>query len=380
MGRAQKVGKVAMGDMMKKLNKKYGMEVAHNLNEANPTEVKEWIPTGSRWLDSIICKGRVAGIPVGKFTEIAGLSATGKSYLAIEIAANAQKMGHYVVYFDSESAIDPSFIRGAGVDTDPDKFMYIQAVTVEQVFEMTEEFIGSGEKVLIIWDSIANTPTESDKEGSFNPNSSIGKKARTLSLAFQKLTVPLANSQCTFLALNQLKTNIASTPAQRMEVMMEPYVTPGGKSTVYATSLRIWLTGRKAKAAYIKDENGFTIGSEIKARLKKSRFGTERRECTFKIMWGGDEIRILDEESWFEAVKSSEHILQSGAWYTLVYEDGEQEKFQATKWGEKIENPKFKARILELMDIEVIGKYKNREGSAEAFENIDINTNIVEED
>jgi len=157
-----------------------------------------------------------------------------------------------------------------------------------------------------------------------------------------------------------------------MEVMMEPYVTPGGKSTVYATSLRIWLTGRKAKAAYIKDENGFTIGSEIKARLKKSRFGTERRECTFKIMWGGDEIRVLDEESWFEAVKSSEHILQSGAWYTLVYEDGEQEKFQATKWVEKMENPKFKARILELMDIEVIGKYKNREGSAEAFENVDM--------
>ena len=104
MARAQKkTGKVAMGDMIKRLNKKYGMRVAHDLNEENPTEVKEWIPTGSRWLDSVICKGQMAGIPVGKITEIAGLSATGKSYLAVNIAANAQKMGHYVVYFDSQS-------------------------------------------------------------------------------------------------------------------------------------------------------------------------------------------------------------------------------------------------------------------------------------
>ena len=320
MARAQKkTGNVAMGDMIKRLNKKYGMRVAHDLNEENPTEVKEWIPTGSRWLDSVICKGQMAGIPVGKITEVAGLSATGKSYLAVNIAANAQKMGHYVVYFDSESAIDPEFIRKAGIDTDPEKFMYIQAVTVEQVLEMMEEFIATERQTLFIWDSIANTPTEADKEGDFNPNASVGKKARTLSLAFQKLTIPIANSQCTLLGLNQLKTVIASTHAQRMEALSEPYTTPGGKSMVYNASLRIWLTGRKAKSAFVKDENGFTIGSEVKATLKKSRFGTERRQCTFQIMWGGDEVRILDEESWFEAIKGSEHIQQAGAWYSLVY-------------------------------------------------------------
>ena len=372
MARAQKkTGNVAMGDMIKRLNKKYGMRVAHDLNEENPTEVKEWIPTGSRWLDSVICKGQMAGIPVGKITEVAGLSATGKSYLAVNIAANAQKMGHYVVYFDSESAIDPEFIRKAGIDTDPEKFMYIQAVTVEQVLEMMEEFIATERQTLFIWDSIANTPTEADKEGDFNPNASVGKKARTLSLAFQKLTIPIANSQCTLLGLNQLKTVIASTHAQRMEALSEPYTTPGGKSMVYNASLRIWLTGRKAKSAFVKDENGFTIGSEVKATLKKSRFGTERRQCTFQIMWGGDEVRILDEESWFEAIKGSEHIQQAGAWYSLVYEDGTSEKFQATRWMEKLEDPKFKSRVLELMDVEVIGKYRDRQGSIESFEDID---------
>lgn len=372
MARAQKkTGKVAMGDMIKRLNKKYGMKVAHNLNQENPTEVKEWIPTGSRWLDSIISKGQMAGIPVGKITEIAGLSSTGKSYLAVNVAANAQKMGHYVVYFDAESAIDPNFIRKAGVDTDPEKFMYIQATTVEQVLEMVEEFIGTEQQTLLIWDSIANTPTESDKEGDFNPQSSVGKKARVLSLGFQKLTIPIANSQCTLLGLNQLKTVIPSSHAQRMEAMSEPYFTPGGKAMVYNASLRIWLTGRKAKSAYVKDENGFTIGSEVKATLKKSRFGTERRQCTFQIMWGDDEVRILDEESWFEAVKGSEHIQQSGAWYTLIYEDGTTEKFQTAKWLELLQKPKFKNRVLELMDAEVIGKYKDRQGSIESFEDID---------
>ena len=90
-------------DLKDLLNKKMGVNVAHDLTQDNPTEVKDWIPTGSRWLDSIICKGQVTGIPVGKWTEIAGLQSTGKSYMASQIAANAQKKGISVVYFDSES-------------------------------------------------------------------------------------------------------------------------------------------------------------------------------------------------------------------------------------------------------------------------------------
>ena len=108
-----KPGRIAMQDLMSIVNKKAGRNVAHDLTGDNPTQVKEWIPTGSRWLDCIISKGRVAGIPVGKVTEIAGLEATGKSYMAAQIAANAQKQGKLVVYFDSESAIDPSFLEQA---------------------------------------------------------------------------------------------------------------------------------------------------------------------------------------------------------------------------------------------------------------------------
>jgi len=88
----QMTGKMDMDAIRRLVNKKAGRNVAHNLQEENPTDVKQWIPTGSRWLDSIIATGKLAGIPVGKVSEIAGLEGSGKSYLAAGVAANAQKI------------------------------------------------------------------------------------------------------------------------------------------------------------------------------------------------------------------------------------------------------------------------------------------------
>ena len=159
-----KAGRVSMSDLRAMINKKAKRNVAHDLREDNPTEVKHWIPTGSRWLDSIICKGKYAGIPVGKVTELAGLEATGKSFLAAQIAANAQKMGIGVVYFDSESAIDPGFLERAGCDLET--LMYIQTPSVEFVLETIEDILGAtDDKMLFIWDSLAFTPSISDVEG-----------------------------------------------------------------------------------------------------------------------------------------------------------------------------------------------------------------------
>ncbi len=277
-----KTGKLSMADMRKLINKRAGMTVAHNLNEENPTEVTDWIPTGSRWLDSIICKGKLAGIPVGKVTEIAGLEATGKSFLAAQVAASAQQKGIDVVYFDSESAIDPAFLEKAGCDVNT--LLYVQAQSVEFVLETIEDLLANNEnRMLFIWDSLALTPAISDVEGDFNPQSSMAVKARILAKGMSKLTVPIANSQSTFLVLNQLKSNITRSPS---EALTTPYVTPGGKAMIYAYSLRIWLTGRKAKASFITDESGFRIGSEVKVKLEKSRFGTQGRQCNFKILLG----------------------------------------------------------------------------------------------
>ena len=364
--KTKNAGKLSIADMRTLINRKAGISVAHNLTEDNPTQVTDWIPTGSRWLDSIVCRGHLSGVPVGKITEIAGLESSGKSYMAAQVAANAQKMGIDVIYFDSESAIDPDFLERTGCDLN--RLLYIQAQSVEFVLETIEDLLGSNEnRMLFIWDSLALTPAVSDIEGDFNPLSSMAVKARILAKGMSKLTVPIANSQSTFLVLNQLKTNITRSPS---EAMVEPYMTPGGKAMIYAYSLRIWLTGRKAKASFITDVRGFRVGSELKATLKKSRFGTQGRQCTFKILWG-DDIGIQDEESWFEAVKGSKYLTSSGSWYTLDMGNGESIKFQPSKWKENIQDEAFRARVLELMDEEIILKFDKREGKATEFYDIE---------
>ena len=365
-----KAGKISIDGLRSLINKTSGVECAHNLNQANPTEVKEWIPTGSRWLDSIICRGQLAGIPVGKFTEIAGLEATGKSFMAAQIAANAQKMGMNVVYMDSESAIDPGFLERTGCDLE--NLIYVQAQNVEHVLETVEAVLDSGaERTLFIWDSLALTPTVSDVEGDFNPNSTMAVKARVLSKGMSKLTVPIANTKSAFLVLNQLKTNIPQGPNARIIAMTTPYITPGGKSMHYVYSLRIWLTGRKAKAAFIVDDSGFRIGSEVKVKLEKSRFGTAGRNCAFKILWGSEDIGVQDKESWLEAIKISDNLKQAGAWYSLVYTDGTEEKFQSAHWLDKLEDDRFRNRVFEIMDEEIIKKFDNREGEAGDFYDVD---------
>ena len=362
-----KSGRVSMQDLLKIVNKKAGRTVAHDLTGDNPTQVKEWIPTGSRWLDSIICKGQTAGIPVGKVTEIAGLEATGKSYMAAQIAANAQKQGKMVVYFDSESAIDPSFLERSGCDLE--RLIYVQASSVEFVLETIEDILGAADdQVVFIWDSLAFTPSVSDVEGDFNPQSSMAVKARILAKGMSKLVIPLADKQATFIVLNQLKTNIPQGPTARIIAMTTPYTTPGGKAMHYAYSLRIWLTGRKAKSAYIEDDKGFRIGSEVKVKLEKSRFGTQGRSCAFRILWGTEEIGIRDMESWFDAIKGSECLTSAGAWYTLSMPDGYVKKFQPSKWTSIITtDADFKQRVYQIVDEEIVMKFDKRQGDASAF-------------
>jgi recombination protein RecA len=359
----EKAGRLSIDQMRKLINKKAGQEVSIDLtDDNNPTIVKQWIPTGSRWLDGIICRGKMGGIPVGKVSEIAGLEASGKSYMAAQIAGNAQRMGIDVVYFDSESALDNKFVERSGCD--PKKLLYIPATSVEFVLESIEELLKSNDsQMLFIWDSLALTPAISDIEGDFNPQSSMAVKARILAKGMSKLTIPLASSQSTFLVLNQLKTNITRSPS---EVMTTPYVTPGGKAMIYAYSLRIWLTRPKAKASFVTDDKGYRIGNTVKVKIEKSRFGSQGRQCQFKILWG-DTVGVADEDSWFDAIQSSEHIKQAGAWYELLFADGTSEKFQSAHWTKKLQDKKFKTRVLEIMDEEIVRKFDARTGNADGF-------------
>jgi len=335
--------------ILNKINKRAGNQVAYNLLEPSPTETTEFISTGSGWLDRIIKRGGMGGIPIRKVVELAGLESTGKSYMAAQIAGNAQKMSNpmMVVYFDSESSLDAAFLTEAGCDIS--KIIYVQAKSVEFVLETIEDLLTDGERFLFVWDSLAMTPTESDLAGDYDPQSSMAFKARVLSKGLPKVTLPIANKDSTLLIINQLKTNISRNP---MDMLVEPYFTPGGKALLYAYSLRIWLTRPKAKASFLTNERGERIGNTVKALIKKSRFGREGRQCIFKILWGGETVGICDEESWLDAILGSPALDSGGSWLTL----DKTVKFQRAHWMSKLQEPEFRARILQIMDEELIHK------------------------
>ncbi len=360
-------GRISIDEMRKMINKKAGQEVTFDLLQESPTEVTDWIPTGSRWLDSIVCRGKLAGIPVGKISEIAGMEGSGKSYMAGQIAANAQKKGIDVVYFDSESAIDPEFWEKIGLDVS--RMLYVQATSVEFVLETIEELLKTNQnRMLFIWDSFALTPSKTDIEGTFNPNESMAVKPRIMAKGLSKIIMPIANSQSTLVVLNQLKHNLSVTGNIKYLTDSERYSTPGGKGLAFAYSLRLWLTGRKGKDSYVHDQNGYRIGNQVKVRLEKSRFGTVGRECTFRILWAGEQIGVLDNESIFEAIKP--FIKQMGAWYEIEV-SGQSKKFQFAQWEELMADQDFREAVYKIMEEEVIVKFENRQGEAKNYYNID---------
>ncbi len=368
-----KAGKVDVAELRKALNSKLKGAV-YDLREENPTDVKEWIPTGSTWLDGIVCKGKMAGIPVGKIIEIAGIQATGKSFLAAQIAGNSQKLGITPVYFDAESALNSDFLTKAGCDLE--NLIYIQPTDLESVFETMETLMAaSDQRFLFIIDSLAATPTKVDIEGTFNPNERIGVKAALLAKAFQKITTPLAQRECTLIILNQLKVNIKATSEAPMGgkylTDSQKYNTPGGSSPDFFTSLRIWLTKSFAKDSMVYDDKGYQIGSFVKARIEKSRFGTQNRVAEFKILWG-DQVGVLNEESILEAIKGKTEHLETGGWNKLTYADGTVEKWQGLEEGfvELMRtNEKFYNRVMEIFDYEVIQKFDKKLGNAKDFLN-----------
>lgn len=368
----EKVGRISVKDIQKKLNEKSkGMKAYVLKQDENPTNVKDWIPTGAVWLDAILAKGQWGGIPVARITELAGLESSGKSYLAACVCANAQKKGMVPVYFDSESAIDPEFWEKLDINTED--ILYIPAENVEFVFEkiklLIQEFPTT--QFLFIIDSFANTPTKASAESDeVDPNATVSKKARVASEAIQQLTTPIAKGGHTLLVLNQLRTRIGTTETGAQIGQYTPtddrYFTPGGKALHYAYSVRIWLTRGNAKKQFITNENGFRIGAEVKAKLKKCRFGTEGRECRFKIVWGDDsQLGIKNVDSIWEAIQSSDKLTNKGAWFQL---EGYDKKFQGTTFSKLYaEDEKFRKLVNSIFEEETIYKFKDKRGDASKF-------------
>jgi RecA/RadA recombinase len=332
------------------LNKKIGKEVAFDVSLRNPAAVTKWISTGSTILDLSIEPGKIAGIPVGRITEMAGLEASAKSYLAACIAKNAIKQHDMtIVYFDSESSIDAEFWRKMGLDIE--EIVYVQALNVEFVLETIEHYLSEfSQPMLFIWDSLAATSAKAVLAADFNPNANVGVKARVLSSGVPRLLIPLANHGSAFLVLNQLRDNLNLD--QRSDRLANPFIAPGGKAMAFLYSLRIWLTKRQGKDTKILDDGGNIIGTTIRTQFKKSRFGSEGRKAEFSILWGGPKIVIQDEESWLLFLKEngSPNLTSGGPWNTLTGEGGFEKKFQKASWVEELREPKFRKAALDALE------------------------------
>jgi RecA/RadA recombinase len=366
-------GKINVAEMRKLINKAAGYQVAYNLKDEMPSDIKEFIPTSSTVLDYSLCRGRKGGIPIGRISVIASIEGIGKSYLAACIAAQAQKMSNpmKVIYFDAENALDSEFLAAIGCNLSEESGLYVQATSVEFVLETIESLLASGEnRFLFIWDSLALTPTKADNAGTFNPLETMAEKARIIAKGMSKLVQPLGRTDSVLLVLNQLKHNIG---ADRMELLIDPWTMPGGKALVYAASLILRLEGSKAKASYVTDEHGFRIGSTIRFKITKSRMGTQYRITTpVQILWGGaSKLGILDEESWMEACKEFDIIRAKGAWWCFVDPNNAEIetniKFQAKDWLSKLQEPEFRSMVLERLENALITQFANRTGEAKQY-------------
>lgn len=284
-------------NLKKKLNKKLTKEVAFLIQEDSPSDVKQWIPTGCTELDIKISNDSKGGIPVGKITEISGHEATGKSLLALQIMANAQKMGGYCIYIDTEQGFNTDFAKRVGLDID-NNFMHIVSISVEDVFTLINEVAAEirekkkakeknqPEFYVIVWDTVAATYTQHDLDAEDpDPQASIAMKPRILSKNVPFVLQTIAKYDIAFICLNQLRTIIGAMPGQ------DPYVSVGGKAIPYYSSVRIRLQTR----GKLKDKKDNSIyGMKTKAKVQKTRFGPPHRIAEFPIYFS---YGIDDEES-----------------------------------------------------------------------------------
>lgn len=350
--------------LIKDFNKDGAEKLAWSLafDEDNPTDVKEFISTGSTLLDYIMTNRRNGGGPVGKLVEFSGEEASGKSLICAHMIAECQRRGGIAVYIDVENSANPDFLQRLGVDLK--KLVYLQPQTVEEVGEAIEKTIvmtrtkAKNRLVLIIWDSIAATPTKMELDGNFelNMNSQL-EKSKVISKMMRKLTQIWGKERIAMVFTNQLKTKIG--------VMYgDPLTTPGGKGVPFHASIRVRLT----KSTELKNEKtGEVIGIRTLAKVIKNRFGPPLRKCEFNIMFADG---IDDVGSWFTRLHEAGEIEKSNGWcylstYPAVDQSGKNAEkgfmFRESQWNAIVNSdPALKEHVLNLLESRMVVKYDKK--------------------
>jgi recombination protein RecA len=253
------------------------------------------VSTGSISLDAAL---GVGGFPRGRINEIFGPESSGKTTIALQAIAEAQKKGGIAAFIDVEHALDPIYARKLGVDID--NLLVSQPDFGEQALEITNTLVGSGQIDILVVDSVAALVPKAELEGEMG-DSHMGVQARLMSQALRKLTGVVSKSRTCLIFINQIREKIG--------VMFgNPETTTGGRALKFYSSVRLDIR----RIAAIKDGEQ-VVGNRTKVKVVKNKVASPFREAEFDIIYGEGVSR---EGDLLDLGVAQNLVEKSGSWYS----------------------------------------------------------------